>query len=199
MTADGRGNGRYLDLASPLRSTELEGRSDDTPETIRHRMEVYRQSTQPLIDYYGARRILVEVDGVGTVDEVAKRIEEAEHKFAEALYVTAYARKEALKSINRVLNEEINVEDVVKDELERRPKLMRELTSIKRKVSSSASASVKNCARDSSTSGPCTSSWYNACIVSSLALVLLSILMAPATPRGCSGYLVRADAPLRPG
>jgi RNA polymerase primary sigma factor len=66
---------------------------------------------------------------------LAKRIEEAEMKFAEALYLTAYARKEALKSINRVLNEEINVEDVVKDELERRPKLMKELIAIKNGVS----------------------------------------------------------------
>ena len=75
---------------------------------------------------------------------LAKRIEEAEHKFAEALYVAAYARKEALKSINRVLNEEINVEDVVKDELERRPKLMEELTGIKRKVSRTRVGSQKS-------------------------------------------------------
>ncbi len=66
---------------------------------------------------------------------LAKRIEEAEIKFAEALYKTAYARKEALKSINLVLNEEINVEDIVKDELDRRPKLMKELKSIKQRVS----------------------------------------------------------------
>ncbi len=75
---------------------------------------------------------------------LAKRIEEAEHKFAEALYVAAYARKEALKSINRVLNEEINVEDVVKDELERRPKLMKELTGIKSKVSRTRVGSQKS-------------------------------------------------------
>ncbi|MCK4882997.1 MAG: RNA polymerase sigma factor RpoD, partial [Candidatus Omnitrophica bacterium] len=75
---------------------------------------------------------------------LAKRIEEAEHKFAEALYVSAYARKEALKSIARVLNEEINVEDVVKDELERRPKLMEELTGIKRQVSHTRVGSLKS-------------------------------------------------------
>lgn len=75
---------------------------------------------------------------------LAKRIEEAEHKFAEALYVTAYARKEALKSINRVLNEEINVEDVVKDELERRPKLMGELIRIKSSVSRTRVGSQKS-------------------------------------------------------
>lgn len=63
-------------------------------------------------------------------DEIllAKRIEEAECKFAEVLYKTAFARKEALRIINQVLKEEINVEDVIKDELERRPKLIKDLT-----------------------------------------------------------------------
>lgn len=75
---------------------------------------------------------------------LAKRIEEAEYKFAEALYVAAYARKEALKSINRVLNEEINVEDVVKDELERRPKLMEELIRIKSSVSRTRAGTQKS-------------------------------------------------------
>src|SRR3989338_4471989 len=75
---------------------------------------------------------------------LAKRIEEAELKFAEALYLMAYARKEALKSINRVLNEEINVEDVVKDELERRPKLMRDLTRLRKRVSQTPVGSKKS-------------------------------------------------------
>jgi len=69
-------------------------------------------------------------------DEImlAKRIEEAERKFAEVLYKTAFARKEALYTINRVLKEEINVEDVIKDELERRPKLIKDLTRILEKA-----------------------------------------------------------------
>jgi len=75
---------------------------------------------------------------------LAKRIEEAELRFAEVLYVIAYARKEALKSINRVLNEEINVEDVVKDELDRRPKLMKELIAIKNSVSRTRIGSQKS-------------------------------------------------------
>ncbi len=62
---------------------------------------------------------------------LAKRIEEAEIRFAEALYKTAYGRKEAMKVIGQVLNEEINVEDVIKDELERRSKLIRDLKRIK--------------------------------------------------------------------
>ncbi len=75
---------------------------------------------------------------------LAKRIEEAETKFAEALYKIAYARKEALKVINKVLGEEINVEDVVKDELERRPKLMHELIRIKQDVSRTKVGSDKS-------------------------------------------------------
>ena len=69
-------------------------------------------------------------------DEIrlAKRIEEAENRFAEALFVTTLARKEAVETIKKVLNEEINVEDVIKDELERRPKLIRDLTRIIEKV-----------------------------------------------------------------
>jgi RNA polymerase primary sigma factor len=65
---------------------------------------------------------------------LAKRIEEAEIAFAEALYKTAYARKEAIKSIGKILEGEINVEDIIKDELERRMKLMRDLKRIKDKV-----------------------------------------------------------------
>jgi adenylate kinase len=60
-----------------LRRAELEGRSDDNEETIRNRMRVYREKTQPLIDYYAGRGVLAEVDGEGTMDEVAARIEEA--------------------------------------------------------------------------------------------------------------------------
>ena len=57
-----------------LRRAELEGRSDDNETSIRTRMREYREKTQPLIAYYGKRGVLREVDGVGTVEEVAKRI-----------------------------------------------------------------------------------------------------------------------------
>ncbi len=42
---------------------EQEGRSDDTEATIRHRLEVYRERTEPLIEFYRARQKLVSVDG----------------------------------------------------------------------------------------------------------------------------------------
>jgi adenylate kinase len=60
-----------------VKRAEIEDRVDDTPETIRHRMKVYRDSTRPLVDYYRGRGILVDVEGAGSMDAVAKRIEEA--------------------------------------------------------------------------------------------------------------------------
>ncbi len=60
-----------------LGRAQSEGRSDDSEETIRTRMSVYRKQTAPLVDYYRKRGILAEVDGLGSVEEVATRIEEA--------------------------------------------------------------------------------------------------------------------------
>ncbi len=75
---------------------------------------------------------------------LARRIEEAEIRFAEALYMTAYARKAALEVINQVLNNEVNVEDVIKDELERRSKLLRDLKKIKSEVGRTRIGSEKS-------------------------------------------------------
>jgi len=47
-------------------------RSDDTEEVVRNRLAVYRLKTAPLIEYYVD--VLVEVDGVGTVDDIRARI-----------------------------------------------------------------------------------------------------------------------------
>ncbi len=54
--------------------TELIFREDDKPETVRHRLAVYEELTHPLVDFYRERGILSEIDGVGSVDEVAERI-----------------------------------------------------------------------------------------------------------------------------
>lgn len=54
-----------------------EGRSDDTPDAIQRRLEVYREQTEPLVSYYRERGVLVEVDGTGTVEEIAARVQEA--------------------------------------------------------------------------------------------------------------------------
>jgi adenylate kinase len=60
-----------------LRRAELESRSDDNEASIRTRMREYRQKTEPLIAYYRARGVLREVDGLGEIEEVAKRIAQA--------------------------------------------------------------------------------------------------------------------------
>jgi adenylate kinase len=52
-------------------------RADDRIETVHERLGVYRQSTQPLIEYYRAQGMLKTVDGTGTIDVIAKRIGEA--------------------------------------------------------------------------------------------------------------------------
>jgi adenylate kinase len=49
---------------------ELYQRSDDTPETQKHRIKVYFEQTAPLIDYYREKGLLVEVDGRPGIDEI---------------------------------------------------------------------------------------------------------------------------------
>jgi adenylate kinase len=60
-----------------LKRAEIERRSDDNEAAIRNRMRVYREETAPVLDYYRQRDLLVEVDGMGSVDDVASRIGEA--------------------------------------------------------------------------------------------------------------------------
>jgi len=66
------------EIVERLRRRALDqGRSDDTEEAIRHRQDVYLRETAPLIETYRDRGLLVEVDGLGTIDEVASRIDGA--------------------------------------------------------------------------------------------------------------------------
>ncbi|MFE4837900.1 adenylate kinase [Arthrobacter sp. NPDC056691] len=53
-----------------LLRSEAEGRSDDTEDVIRHRLELYRQETEPVIERYGRRALLVSVDGTADIDAV---------------------------------------------------------------------------------------------------------------------------------
>jgi adenylate kinase len=53
------------------------GRSDDTAETIRHRLAQYRTTTEPLLEFYRERQILVDLDGSGPIPDVAQRIRAA--------------------------------------------------------------------------------------------------------------------------
>lgn len=56
-----------------LRATE-QGRTDDTPEAIAHRLDIYERETAPIVDAYGARGIVDRIDGVGGLDEITERI-----------------------------------------------------------------------------------------------------------------------------
>ncbi|HEY0774984.1 MAG TPA: adenylate kinase [Nocardioidaceae bacterium] len=57
-----------------LHRAETEGRTDDTEDVIRHRQDVYNEQTAPLIAVYADRGLLLEVDGMGAVDEVTDRV-----------------------------------------------------------------------------------------------------------------------------
>jgi adenylate kinase len=53
---------------------QAEGRKDDTPETVRERLRVYARDTEPVVGFYRDADKLVEVDGVGDMDQVNARI-----------------------------------------------------------------------------------------------------------------------------
>ena len=53
------------------------GRADDTPETIRRRLDVYETQTAPLLDLYGRRGLVRTVEGSGRIAEISERIIEA--------------------------------------------------------------------------------------------------------------------------
>jgi len=72
-----------LDVATELLVERIagrakaEGRADDTPESVRTRLQIYDDQTAPVIDYYRQHGQLTVVDGVGSLDEVFTRILEA--------------------------------------------------------------------------------------------------------------------------
>ena len=57
-----------------LQRSEVEGRADDTEDVIRRRQELYTEQTAPLIEVYRERGLLLEIDGMGEVDDVTARI-----------------------------------------------------------------------------------------------------------------------------
>ena len=54
-----------------------EGRADDSPESVRTRLQVYNDQTAPVVDFFRQRGKLSVVDGVGSLDDVFARIVEA--------------------------------------------------------------------------------------------------------------------------
>lgn len=57
-----------------LRRAQTEGRADDTVDTIRRRLAIYAQETEPLLEGYREHGLLIEVDGLGPIDEVSARL-----------------------------------------------------------------------------------------------------------------------------
>ncbi|MDB6428369.1 adenylate kinase [Curtobacterium sp. 20TX0008] len=64
-------------VARLLKRAEDQGRSDDNEETIRRRQEVYSEQTAPIVAAYAERGLVVDVDGLGGIDEVGDRIQAA--------------------------------------------------------------------------------------------------------------------------
>ncbi|MBO9627675.1 MAG: adenylate kinase [Microbacterium sp.] len=56
-----------------LRATE-QGRADDTPEAIAHRLDIYEHETAPIIDVYSEKGIVDRIDGTGALDVITERI-----------------------------------------------------------------------------------------------------------------------------
>jgi adenylate kinase len=63
---------------------ELYQRSDDTEDTVRNRLQVYKDQTEPLIDFYRGKGVLAEIDGVGDPDEIYGRIREQLDRVSES-------------------------------------------------------------------------------------------------------------------
>lgn len=61
-------------IARIAKRAQEEGRSDDSEETVRKRMQVYEELTAPVVGHYADHGLLTRVLGVGTIEEVNQRI-----------------------------------------------------------------------------------------------------------------------------
>ena len=57
-----------------VKRAQEQGRTDDTEDVLRRRLEVYADQTAPLIETYSDRGLRAKVDGMGTVDQVSERL-----------------------------------------------------------------------------------------------------------------------------
>ena len=67
---------RNMDLCNTCNG-ELYQREDDAEDTVKARLDVYAESTQPLLDHYGKRGLLGKVEGIGSPAEIERRILDA--------------------------------------------------------------------------------------------------------------------------
>jgi adenylate kinase len=61
-------------VARLLNQARIEGRPDDTPDVISHRLRVFQQATQPLVEFYRSRTMLHVVDATRSEDAVTEAI-----------------------------------------------------------------------------------------------------------------------------
>src|SRR6202165_2903326 len=54
--------------------SELVQREDDRPEAVRPRIEIYLDKTVPVLDHYRVGRLVSEIDGRGTIDEISRQV-----------------------------------------------------------------------------------------------------------------------------
>jgi adenylate kinase len=59
-----------------------EGRLDDDPEKIKVRLQVYHQETAPVMHYYAERGLYHEINGTGSIEDIAERIQDVLNQFA---------------------------------------------------------------------------------------------------------------------
>ena len=84
----------YLNVPEPVLMQRLlaRARADDTIDVIRHRLEVFTETTSPLIDYYRDRGILVEVDGDQPPESITADIQARLPRLPGAAAVTGWSR-----------------------------------------------------------------------------------------------------------
>lgn len=80
-------NGKEIDAFVTLTVPEKElisrilsrgqGRADDTPEKIKTRLQVYHNETEPVLNYYQKKGVVIEIDGIGSIEEIFDRIDSA--------------------------------------------------------------------------------------------------------------------------
>ncbi len=59
-----------------MKRQELESRQDDTEDVLRNRLNVYRDQTSPLGEFYNNKAILKKINGIGSVKDISKKIDE---------------------------------------------------------------------------------------------------------------------------
>lgn len=91
LTEDGQALTVVMELTVPdeelvarlLNRADSEGRADDTAEVIQHRLDLYHEQTEAVIESYVSRGIVARVDGTGQIDDITERLLQAVYSVRE--------------------------------------------------------------------------------------------------------------------